>query len=142
MSEKLKHWFLGNDAAVQFVLNLYEAIQEWDDIEDEGRCKDANALLAWLTFSKEFDPFFMQWGHILRPVMLSAFLQWRASNVLDRGDRIDVAKSYMLRASFYQVVHVIAWIIGGHDWAEKVGPEIYREYSEIPEDIWKEFNDA
>ncbi|MCA0846120.1 hypothetical protein [Salipiger thiooxidans] len=142
MHEQLLGWCRGDEEAARFVLDLYEAIQEWDDLEDEGRCKDANALLSWLAFRKEYDPFFLRWGHILRPVMLSCYLQWRASNVLDRGDKLDVAKSYMLRAAFYQVIHVIAWIIGGHEWAEKVGPEIYRHYAETPDEIWKEFNDA
>lgn len=142
MNERFERWFCGDREAVQFALNLYEAFQEWDDIEDEGKCKDHNALISWMAFTKEYDPFFMRSSHILRPVILSAYLQWRASNVLDRGDRLDVAKSYMLRAAYYQIVHVMAWMIGGHDWSEIVGPEIYREYGETPEDIWKEFNDA
>lgn len=137
----LSRWFKGDQAAIHFAVQLYEAAQEWDDITDEGKLP-RDALLSWLAFGKEYHPFFHAHAHVLRPALLLLYLQWRAANVLDRGDRHDVAKSYMLRAAYYGVVHVMAWIIGGDDWAAEVGPEIYRSYGEAPEEIWKEFNHA
>lgn len=139
-NDMLAKWFQGNPEAVDFILKLWEALQIWDDIEDEKKIDGYNSLLSWLAFGKEYHPFFMQWAHLLRPAFLQVYLQWRAANVLDRGDRLDVAKSYMLRAQFYGVVHLIAWIIGGDDWAAEVGPEIWRSYGETPDDIWQEFN--
>ena len=141
INAQMERWFRGNADALDFSRLLWEAMQSWDDLEDEGRT-DHNPLISWLTFGKEYHPYFMQYGHILRPVMLGVYLQWRASNVLDRGDRLDVAKSYMLRAGIYNLYHVMAWIEGGDEWAAEVGPEIYRAYGETPEEIWQEFNDA
>lgn len=139
LEDRFKRWFKGDEEAIAFAVVLWDALQEWDDLEDEGKCKH-NALLSWLAFGKEYTPYFARNAHILRPIFLSVYLQWRVANVLDRGDRLDVAKSYMLRAGLYGMWHVMAWLAGGDDWAAEVGPEIYRTYGETPDDIWQEFN--
>ena len=141
-ADKLGGWFRGNQDAVDFALCLYEAIQQWDDIEDEGQCEDHNAMIAWWAFDKEHMPFFARNAATLRPVLHLMYLQWRAANVLDHGTRADVDKSYMLRAAFFGVLHMIAAISGGTQWAVEIGPEIYREYAETTDSLWKEFNDA
>lgn len=140
LNDDILRWCKGNQDAQQLCLKLWTALEEWDDLEDEGRCENMNRLLSWLSFGKEYDPFFIQHSHILRPVFLTLYLQWRASNVLDRGNRLDVAKSYMLRAGYYTFIHAVVWIVGGDDWAAEVGPEIYRAYGETPDEIWEEFN--
>ena len=139
MQGHFTRWFRGDAAAVEFAHLLWTAAQEWDDLEDEGRCNH-NALLSWLAFGKEYNQYFAANAQILRPSMLSMYLQWRAANVLERGEKLDVAKAYMLRAGLYSIWHVMAWIAGGDDWAAEVGPEIYRTYGETPEELWSEFH--
>jgi hypothetical protein len=140
MNDRFARWFKGDEAACEFAAKLWTAAQEWDDLEDEGKCENHNALMSWLAFGKEYTPYFAERAHVLRPVFLTTYLQWRAANVLERGDKSDVAKAYMLRASLYSMWHVMAWIAGGDDWAAEVGPEIYRSYGETPEELWREFN--
>ena len=140
--DKFVEWFKGDAGAVEFAEHLWEAAQKWDDIEDEGGCDSANSLLAWLAFGKEYTPFFAVNSHLLRPAMLTMYLQWTAANTLEHGDRNDVNKAYMLRASLYTVFHVMAWITGGEKWAVEVGPDIYRTYGETADELWKEFNHA
>jgi len=135
-------WFKGDMAAVEFAEVLYDAAQRWDDLEDEGKCDGHNALLSWLAFGKEYTAYFATNAHLLRPAMLLMYLQWRAANVLERGEFADVQKAYMLRAAIYSIWHLMAWIAGGDDWAADVGPEIYRSYAETPESLFKEFNNA
>lgn len=138
MNEFFPRWFCNDERACDFAAALWTAIQEWDDLHDEGRCKNHNALLSWLAFGKEYTPYFAENAHILRPALLVMYLSWRAANVLERGSRDDVAKAFMLRAAFYQVLHVMAWIAGGDDHAADVGPEIYRAYGETIEDLAQE----
>lgn len=140
LNDRFNEWFCGDADAVQFAVTLWEAIQQWDDLHDEGKCENHNALLSWLAFGKEYTPYFAQNAHILRPALLMMYLSWRAANVLERGDMRDVEKAFMLRAAFYQVLHVMAWIAGGDDHAASVGPAIYREYGETPQQLWGEFN--
>lgn len=141
-NDDMARWFQGNENAVHFAVSTWEAMQQWDDLHDEGKCEDHNALLSWLAFGKEYHPFFAANAHILRPIMLQLMLTWRAANVLERGNRDDVNKAYMLRAGFYPMLHVITWLIGGDAWADKCGPDIYRSYSETAEGLWKEMNNA
>jgi hypothetical protein len=138
MNDKFPIWFKGDEEAVEFALNLWTAAQEWDDIEDEGKCHDHNALLAWLAFGKEYTPFFAKHHLILRPAMLFMYLQWNAANQLERGSVNDIHKAYMLRAGIYGVFHTIAWIVGDDEWATQVGPEIYREYAETIDSLVEE----
>lgn len=142
MRDQMLRWFCGDEDAVEFGLRLWTAAQEWDDLHDEGQCANSNALLSWLAFGKEATPFFMRHAHVLRPAMLTMYLQWRAANVLERGSRADVDKAFMLRAGIYTVFVTIAWLVGGDDWAAEIGPEIYRTYGETPDGLWKEMQDA
>lgn len=90
LTDKFNEWFKGEPAAVDFANALWHAAQEWDDFEDAGQ--GDKRLFAWLAFGKEYHPFFHQNAHLMRPALLSMHLQWTAANVLDRGDRQDVAK--------------------------------------------------
>lgn len=138
MNARFRAWFRESDAACAFAEQLWTATQEWDDLNDEGRCDNMNAVLAWLAFGKEYQPFFAAHAHILRPALLQMYLSWRAANALERGDRDDVNKAYVLRAQVYGVFHLIAWLCGGDDWAAECGPEIWRTYGETADELWQE----
>lgn len=136
-------WFKGDEVAADFALKLWFAIQEWDDLEDEGSCTSHNALIAWFTFEMPRHPFMRAYGHHLLPVLELAVLQWRAANVLETsGDRDDCNKAYMLRAAYYGVLHSITSCLFGHEYAAEIGPEIYRGYGETALSLWKEINNA
>lgn len=139
MNDRFRRWFCGDENAATFAEQMWTALQEWDDIEDEGRCEDHNGLMSWLAFGKEYSPFFAAHSHMLRPAFLSLYLKWTAANVLDHGTKQDVEKSYMLRAEYYGLLHLMAWICGGDAHARAVGPEIYRSYGETVDDLLKEF---
>lgn len=139
-SEKFPYWFCGNDAACDFAATVWRAAQDWDDLHDDG--KQSNDFISWMAFGKEFTPFFAQNAHILRPALLSMYLQWEAANVMEKGDRRDVDKAFMLRAGIYSVFQMIAWICGGNAWAVEVGPDIYRFYGETTQSLWEEMNHA
>lgn len=140
LSDKFAQWFQGDKEAVAFAEVLWAATQEWDDLEDEGRCDNHNALLSWLAFGKEYTPYFAQNAHLLRPAILQMYLSWTAANTLERGEKLDVQKAYMLRAGIYGVWHLMAWIEGGDNWAVEIGPDIYRTYGETPEELIEEFS--
>ena len=142
LSDKFAEWFKGDAEAVAFAEILWAATQEWDDLQDEGKCDNHNALLSWLAFGKEYTPYFARNAHLLRPALLSMYLSWTAANTLERGEKLDVQKAYMLRAGIYGVWHMMAWVAGGDNWAVEIGPDIYRTYGETPEELLKEFSNA
>jgi hypothetical protein len=139
-AEKFPRWFRGSEPACAFAAAIWQVAQDWDDMHDDG--KRSNDFIAWLAFGKEYTPFFAAHADVLRPALLSMYLQWEAANVLEEGDRNDVDKAFMLRAGIYSVFQMIAWICGGNAWAVEVGPEIYRFYGETTQSLWEEKNNA
>lgn len=142
MKEQFTRWFCGDGGAVHFAEVLWDACQKWDDAWDgDGNRVAIDNLLAWVAFGKEYHPFFLRNSALLRPALLQMWLSWQAANGLEatRQSDDDIAKAYMLRAGFYQVLHVMAWITGGTDHARVVGPEIFRAYGETLSDLRREF---
>lgn len=142
MNDLIEKWCKGDEHAVSFILTLWEAAQVWDDIHDEGNTAKANDLFSWLAFGKEYHPFFAAHAQILRPAMLSMFLQWKAANALEAGGPRDIEKAYMLRAGFYGVIHLVTWLIAGDAWADECGLEIYQSYGETLEGLKEEIENA
>lgn len=143
MKELMLQWFCGNTAAVHFAEAVWDAAQKWDDMWDsEKPDRVANDdMLVWMAFSIDYHPFFMQHAAILRPVLLQMWLSWQGANALEatRQTEDDIAKAYMLRAGYYQMLHMMAWLIGGTAHARAMGPHIYRAYGETLADLRAEF---
>lgn len=143
LNSRMAHWFRGDELAVDFALQSWDAAQLWDDLIDEGQAhSDTQALLAWLAFGKEDHPFFKAHAATLRPVMESVYLQWTAANVLELGGEEDVTLAWVLRAGIYGLWHVMARICGGEAWAREIGPTIWRTYGETLAGYRKEMADA
>ena len=137
---RLQEWLCGDADAVRFACALWEASQEWDDVEDEGAGAH-NDVLNWMAFEQMRDPFLRGNAHILQPALLQFYLDWQAANAFERAGS-DLEKAWMLRAGLYRVLHVVAWLIGGHAHAVRVGPEIWRCYGETLDDFKKEMADG
>ena len=141
----MRRWFKDDPEALDFAQHVWTAAQSWDDLRDgdlAGASNEAEDLLAWLGFGMAFHPYFQKHDVIVRPVMLSMFLSWQAANELERsGDMDDALKAYMLRAGFYQLLHIMAWIAGGTEWARDAGAEIFRFYGEAPDDVIREIEE-
>lgn len=124
-------WFNGHELAVRACVDLLEVAHLWDDIEDKDKNILSSTPMRKAVIDLPANPFWAQHQPTLQPVLQSVFLQWKAANFLEKSDmQDDKNKAYMLRASLYQVFHVVAAICGGIEWAEQIGPEIYRLYGE------------
>jgi hypothetical protein len=127
-------WFKGNPAAMRFCADIVEVCHVWDDLVD---CDvPVSALVADRTFRKLMlevpaNEFYRANFSFLHPVMILIWAQWDAANQMEaKPIKNDFVKTYMLRASLYQLFHACAMLCGGLDWASEVGPEIYRLYGE------------
>lgn len=136
-----KHWFKGNELASRACLDLVDIAHLWDDLVDADKpFSDPDAVMRKAMFELPMNPFWASNQHTLLPVLQLAYLQWKASNILENSDdRTDRIKSYMLRASLYSVFHMVAALCGGIDWAVSIGPEIYRLYGETPGDMERNY---
>lgn len=136
----LERWFMGNVPAVRLGIMLTQAAHLVDDLVDGTAVPPAHARAVCRMMLLEIPSnlFYRQNFEFLSPLMAQCWLQWVASDTMERGVGLGVddrAKCYMLRASLYGLFHGMAVLVGGLDWAEKVGPDIYRTYGEKLEDF-------
>ena len=125
-----------NDLAVLFLNDLWEIIQELDDIQDEGTC-DCRNLTERIFVSMLQNPWFQANIQILAPVLTTQVYKWFAANNLE-AEKKSLEKAYMLRAGYYDVVMYVASLHGRIE-----NPEIIVElYGETYEEYSKEIKNA
>lgn len=143
-SAAFSKWFKGNQSAMRFCADVVEVSHVWDDLVDcDVSVTSCDAPVSSETADKAFrklmleipaNDFYRANFAFLHPVMVMIWAQWDAANTMeDNPLKNDFAKTYMLRASLYQLFHACAVLIGGLDWASEVGPQIYRLYGEEPQ---------
>jgi hypothetical protein len=131
-------WFKGNQAAMRLAAHLTEAAHFIDDLIDGDFVPPASARRCARLMLLEIpsNVFYRGNYEFLQPLLAQCWLQWLASDQMEREPQPeDRPKCYMLRASLYGLFHGMAVIVGGLDWAEEIGPEIYRTYGEKLEDF-------
>jgi len=123
-----------NFEAVIFCINLFQVIQVWDDLIDQDNPVEPDQInTAFRVALVDIlgNPFVANNSRTLAPVLLNCFLQWQDANELEKSPVVkDLNMAYMLRASYYQVVSMCAYLVGGADWSKQVGPDIRRLYDE------------
>lgn len=145
LKTQLKYFLKDNVAAIHLCMNLTYIAHLWDDLYDNDRTrtgKDINDAFRIALVDLSLNPFYLENLTDFRPLMMNAILQWQDANVLERGSDHDKHMAYMLRASFLQIFVYCAYLVGGPDWAAKVGPAMRRLYEEPLEDFLKEMNHA
>lgn len=135
-TQSFNRWFKGNTNAMRFCADILEVSHVWDDLVDGDvavSAETANKTFRKLMLELPANDFYRANFSFLHPVMVMIWAQWDASNKIEENpSEGDPAKTYMLRASLYQLFHACAVLCGGLDWAAEVGPEVYRLYGESP----------
>lgn len=147
LSDALYKFMRGDKYAVSFCIDLLRVIHIWDDLHDgdyhrsriEINWAFTQALLGFTT-----NPFFMANLNDLRPLIMSAILKWQDSNHLELPDTSEHDKhmAYMLRAGIYEIFNYCAYLTGGKQWADQVGPDMRRLYGEQLESFLEECKHA
>lgn len=131
--EKALNKYLADASAVDFCLKLWDVIQVWDDLIDSDPVSNEDVNKAFITLMIDLprNQFYRAFEVDLRPLMMSAILQWQVANEFENSPGgEDLNKAYMLRAGYYNIVHYCVYLIHGTDIAEKLGPDILRIYGE------------
>jgi hypothetical protein len=131
--------------AIDWLADLYVVIQRIDDIADEGEIprNELNELLWKSLVSLPANPFFQAHAHSLMPLVQSMILKWQASDFVERNDLKDqLPKAYMWRASFFDVVLQVLYLVHGEQVATAEGWKVMAMYSEKLNDYLVEFQNA
>ena len=129
--------------AVDWLLGLWMAIQVFDDVAD-GDAVSKDDLLRTIVNTLAVmpsNPFFRANADQLTPVVMLAILKWSASDNAERAGSAD-ARSYMWRASYYDVVLLVFGICHGMRYASDNAERVMHLYGETLEGYLKEFENA
>jgi len=136
----LLRFFNGNQDAVHLVDILTRMAHLWDDLVDQDKPvkpSDANEVFWQLLFELPTNQFYRTHETMIRPALLSAYFSWRTANVLEQrsDDAHAVSLAHVMRYSMVDVFQLIAFLVGGRQWAEAVAPEIrlYCQRQPLPE---------
>jgi hypothetical protein len=140
--EKLSPVLKGDQWALQYCIDVMFIAHLWDDLIDgDFRSKeDINEAFRIALIDIPKNPFYLAHIGDLRPLMMNVILQWQDANVLEKGNREDRAKAFMLKASVLQLFNYCAYLVGGPAWAIEVGPDVRRFYVESIDDYIGENN--
>lgn len=132
-----------HENAIAWLLDLWEAIQTFDDFVDEVDVeREQTYRLIWnALIGMPSNPFFLANAQVLLPVMANSYLKWRAAESAEQRREVD-EKSFMWRASFYDVVLQCVLLVHGSDKAAELSPAVMALYGERLEDYKKEFSNA
>jgi hypothetical protein len=131
------------DAAIEWLVHLFDAIQFFDDVADGDKVerKDLDDALWSLLISMPTNPFYAANSLILSPIIATQILKWQASDKAERAGRAD-EQSFIWRAGYYDVVLMVVCIVHGQSKAKEAAETVLRIYGEKYADYKKEFEHA
>jgi hypothetical protein len=129
--------------AREWLLLVWRSIQAFDDFADgdEVSREELDALIWHTLVTLPCHPFFLAHAHALGGALSTAILKWQASDRVERDGYAD-AKSFVWRASFYDVVLVVLNLCYGPTVAKSKAHLVMHLYGETLDDYLKEFEHA
>lgn len=110
---------IGDADAVAFLLDVFDAVEFFDDIIDEETdSPEHKAQAVRVLFSTLIDipnnPFFVRFRNQITPVMLAAINAWLDSVSYEgRGDDESLARAYMLRTMGVDLIPLVVCLVHG-----------------------------
>lgn len=132
-----------SDSAVSWLVSVFRSAQTLDDYADgDPVSRKQLDILIWDCLAGcHMNAFFQRNSAQLLPVLACAILQWKASDTTEREGRAD-ARSFVWRASFYQLALMSMMIEHGPRYAMDNAHIALQMYGETFEEYMKEFNNA
>lgn len=129
--------------ASQFLLDIWAAIQLFDDVADRDEIAraDLDRVIWSLLVGLHGNAFFDAKKMALLPVLATMILKWQASDMVERAGQAD-ARSYVWRAGYYDLVLLVVQLCHGVDVATKLSPLVMQMYGETLSDYLEEFPNA
>jgi hypothetical protein len=129
--------------AVEWLMMLFNATQFFDDIADHDPVtREMLDVTLWnVLIAMPQNEFFLRNSFVLLPVMANSILKWQASDIVERSGKAD-ERSFVWRASYYDVVLSVLNICHGPEVAIKNSDKAMCLYGEDFRDYIKEFRNG
>lgn len=117
-----------HDQAVEVFLRLREILHTWDDLIDQDRevnLEAVNRAFFDLLVGLGQIPFWRAHQDRLSPVLVAAIANWHAANQFEAADderRLHIA--FIIRSDYANLLIVLAYLVGGYEWMREVTPTI------------------
>jgi len=134
-------WFQGDRNAVKLAGDVLSVLHLWDDIVDGDAVSDVNNIFRKAIYDIPRNPVFQANLGEFTSALKFVVDQWEVANTFEAA-KIELDKSYMLRAQVFQIFVLISEVVGGHEWKQKVAPEIWKAYGEDLPAYKEEMNNA
>jgi len=123
-------FLLNNVEAIQFVVRVFRALHVWDDLIDRDKAltdDEINSVFWDLLVVLPTDPFYVRNIALLNSTLVNAIINWHIANKLEReGDEKDKSVAFVLRGAYIDILSAAAFVVGGMQWVQEVGPAIRR----------------
>lgn len=115
--------FCGDRAALEFMQMIAAWSHVYDDLIDDDKPVEADAIHAtmWnLLVVIPTNPFYRQNEALLRPVLATAILNWRAANDMEASGSVEQLRvAHVRRYSLNDLALICMEVCGGHAHAVK-----------------------
>lgn len=128
---KLLLWMNGHQPAADFILQLGDIAELWDDLLDADKGwplpSDANRVFVTALFHLPSNPFYRDHFGYLQPLMMAGVNAWLDSTKLEHeSSSWSKTWAYALRDWYMELVPACAMLIGGFDHMRAVSLEARR----------------
>jgi len=116
-------------AAVDWLLDLWQVIQVFDDAHDGDPVGDVMPALWAALVSMPGNPFYVANAAALQGAVATAILKWHAANEAEDAGEAD-ERSFVWRAAYYDVVLLVVLLCYGQTEALRLAPVVMLMYGE------------
>lgn len=117
-----------NQSAAAFLAMVSEIAHTWDDLIDKDHEVTDFAISRAFTLALVGLPnnnFYSAHFSQLNPLLISSINNWIVANELEKMDTDESKRiAFITRSAYTDLVTHVAFIIGGSDWVEEIGPKI------------------
>jgi len=124
--------WVGDPQAVQFILDLGDAAELWDDLEDQDKPIDkaqVSRVFTNLLVELPLNPFFERYKMQLIPLMVAGINAWQDATMLEKGSDNDRAMAYVLRDWYVELTAFVVYLVRGREAMRACSMDIRRFFS-------------
>lgn len=126
---RLLAFFKGNESAADLAFAIALVADVWDDLydRDKGVSNDRINKAFWAAlFEIPSNPIYREFEDLIRPTMVSGYLAWMGANALQQEvkNHHALTVAHVTRYSLADSLTMIAFAIGGREWAESQAMDI------------------
>lgn len=126
--------------AAAWLMDIWRMIQMLDDVADGDAVQrsDLDGVIWASLVSMPANPFYLANYQALQAGLALSVLKWKAADDAERTGQADV-RSFIWRASFYDLVLLVVLLTKGHATAMKDAVKVMHLYGETLHEYLKEF---